>query len=466
MDETGAGVAEWHREVIETAPVPVVIYDADGMLRYVNEATVEFVDAEDRSALEGEPAFEFVAEDSRDLSVERVKQVVEEREPAPPTELTFLSTDGERRPAQVASAPVTYQGEEAGQAILNDITAQKRREEELRRQRNRFETLFENLPSPVVHAEARDGEPIVRRVNRQFEEVFGLGTADIRGESLQKYIVPPDESPAIEELNEQVLTQGVFETEVTRTTVDGPREFILRAVVREGEHGPPEGYAIYVDITERKESRAALERQNDRLDELGSLIAHDLRNPLSIASGHLELARDGDGDLDRVAEAHDRMAEIVEDLLTLARQGDAVTDPEPVDVEAVAERAWSMCETGDSQLEASVDSIVADESRLTELLENLFRNAIEHNDAPVTVEIGPLPDRGGFYVADDGCGIPPSERDEVFDLGHSSSADGSGLGLRIVERIAEAHGWTVDLVEGEEGGARFEFTGLAQQPPD
>jgi signal transduction histidine kinase len=102
--------------------------------------------------------------------------------------------------------------------------------------------------------------------------------------------------------------------------------------------------------------------------------------------------------------------------------------------------------------------ILADEGRLRQLLENLIRNAIEHGGEGVSVTVGTLPD--GFYVADDGPGIDPDRREEVFDAGHSTSQSGTGFGLRIVEQVADAHGWSVRAVESEAGGARFEVTGI------
>jgi signal transduction histidine kinase len=76
----------------------------------------------------------------------------------------------------------------------------------------------------------------------------------------------------------------------------------------------------------------------------------------------------------------------------------------------------------------------------------------------VTVEIGPLED--GFYIADDGRGIPESEREAVFEYGYSTADDGTGFGLSIVREIAESHGWTVSVTGSEAGGARFEITGV------
>jgi len=80
------------------------------------------------------------------------------------------------------------------------------------------------------------------------------------------------------------------------------------------------------------------------------------------------------------------------------------------------------------------------------------------DESDVMVTVGVLTD--GFYVEDDGPGIPPDRRDRVFDSGYTSAEDGTGLGLNIVERIVEAHGWEIAVTEGHDGGARFEITGV------
>jgi signal transduction histidine kinase len=97
---------------------------------------------------------------------------------------------------------------------------------------------------------------------------------------------------------------------------------------------------------------------------------------------------------------------------------------------------------------------------LQQLFENLFRNALEHGETVETVAVGALGDGPGFYVADDGVGIPESERDEVFESGYTTNEDGTGFGLAIVTDIADAHGWDVTVTESESGGARFEVRGV------
>ena len=209
------------------------------------------------------------------------------------------------------------------------------------------------------------------------------------------------------------------------------------------------------------ERTAELERQNDRLEEFAGVVSHDLRNPLEVARGRTELAREEcDSDhLAAVERAHDRMTALIDDLLTLAREGDPVTDAEPIDLGRVVGSCWRTVDTRDATLRSEAEGmILADEGRLRQLLENLIRNAIEHGGGDVTVAVGTLSD--GFYVADDGPGIDPDRREEVFDAGHSTSQSGTGFGLRIVEQVADAHGWSVRAVESEAGGARFEVTGV------
>jgi nitrogen fixation/metabolism regulation signal transduction histidine kinase len=91
---------------------------------------------------------------------------------------------------------------------------------------------------------------------------------------------------------------------------------------------------------------------------------------------------------------------------------------------------------------------------------NAPEDAVEHGSTSdgATVAVGAVD--GGFYVEDDGPGIPKSERDTVFEAGHTTSEDGTGFGLSIVERVVEAHDWSIRVGESAVGGARFEITGV------
>uniref|UniRef100_UPI0035C1596C sensor histidine kinase n=1 Tax=Salinarchaeum laminariae TaxID=869888 RepID=UPI0035C1596C len=146
-------------------------------------------------------------------------------------------------------------------------------------------------------------------------------------------------------------------------------------------------------------------------------------------------------------------------MLTLAREGASPDDITTVDIRELVEDCWNTVDTRAATLINEIDGDVdADEGRLRQLFENLIRNAVEHGGEDVTVRIGAMPD--GFYVEDDGPGIPEQDRSHVFDAGFSTANDGTRFGLSIVNRVVEAHGWEIRVTDGEAGGARFEITGV------
>jgi GAF domain-containing protein len=213
---------------------------------------------------------------------------------------------------------------------------------------------------------------------------------------------------------------------------------------------------------ERRLTEDRLRHQNDRLERFATLVSHDLRNPLNVAEGWLEMAREecATEALENVADSHERMRTIIDDLLTLARAGRAVDDPDDLDLGTIAADAWAQVETETATMTVDLDRHAdGDRPRVQRLFENLFRNAVEHGPGAgtraVSVAVGPLAD--GFYVADDGVGIPESERDDVLEFGYTTADDGTGIGLGVVGDVAAAHGWTVRVTGSDEGGARFEF---------
>ena len=218
-----------------------------------------------------------------------------------------------------------------------------------------------------------------------------------------------------------------------------------------------------VEGTEQLRDREReLEQHNDRLEAFTSVVSHDLRNPLNVANGRLELAREDceSEHLAAVGRAHERMDTLITDLLTLARDGETVTDREPVALAPLVADCWSNVETAAATLVTDIDrTVLASESRLSQLFENLVRNAIEHGGEDVTVTVGELDD--GFYVADDGPGIPDDDRDAVFEAGYSTAEEGTGFGLSIAREVAAAHGWEISLGGSADGGARFEITGVS-----
>jgi signal transduction histidine kinase len=233
---------------------------------------------------------------------------------------------------------------------------------------------------------------------------------------------------------------------------------------------------LLYDVSERERRKRDLERKNEFLDEFASVVSHDVATPLGVIENKAHLV-EVTGDPAHAADiydATDRVQALVDELRDLAREGVQVGETTPVALGEVAHEAWDAVETEGATLTVtSTRTVEADRGRLRQLFENLFDNAVTHG-APdrrpragreraaydtdgggaVVVEVGTHSE--GFYVADDGPGIPEGEREQVFEQGYTTTESGSGLGLAIVQRVVDGHGWSIVVTEGDSGGARFE----------
>ena len=325
----------------------------------------------------------------------------------------------------------------------------------------RYRIIAETVPDGVY---ILDHEFVYRYVNESFARILGYDPDELIGAHLSKI----NDETAIKSSN-AARRRALERDDPIETTyndhisADGERipcEVQFRAIVDDG--GELLGtVGILRDITERIERERELERHNERLRDFSRIVSHDIRSPLTVAQGNLELAREtGETKryLSKAEEALDRLEAIVEDLLTLAREGSAIEDPEPIDIGRVAEEATLVVDTTNATVDIAVDgaTVRGEANRLRRLFENLYRNAIVHGGPDVTIHVGILED--GFYVEDNGPGIPEADRERVFESGYTTNEDGSGFGLNIVEEIAASHGMAVRVTTGELGGARFEIT--------
>jgi len=197
-----------------------------------------------------------------------------------------------------------------------------------------------------------------------------------------------------------------------------------------------------------------------RIEEFSSIVSHELRSPIQTAKSGIDLAKAQCDNryLDEVDETIDRMDELIDNLLELLDTGETTIETTGVDLEAVVEAAWPDGAAASLSIDDDLPTIEAERSRLQQLLENLFRNAVDHAGKEVEVRVGPLDDiPHGFYVADDGPGIATDRREIVFEYGYTGSAEGTGLGLAIVKEIADGFDWDVTVTDSETGGARFEI---------
>jgi len=303
-----------------------------------------------------------------------------------------------------------------------------------------------------------DAEARLVSWNRRLNELFDMSDDELRGTKGEEFFIEADR-PRIRAAIAQIFDGGETTVEARVATSDGVVRFQLSGHALVDDAGSVVGFAgIGRDVTEEHEQSVRLALQNDRLTDFANVVSHDLRNPLQVASGLVDVERaENESDrLDRVGRALDRMARIIDDVLTVAREGDIVEDPVSIPLQTLARNSWEAVDTGAATLDVLSETVVeGDPDRLDRLFANVFRNSIEHGGEDVTVSV--VDSARGFAVEDDGVGIPADERDRVFEAGVSGTDEGTGFGLDIVRGITEAHGWTVSVAESENGGARFEF---------
>ncbi len=251
-----------------------------------------------------------------------------------------------------------------------------------------------------------------------------------------------------------------WETEITVQREPGRQILDLRSAPIHARDGRFLGRAITLrDITDLKQREAELRQKNERLDRFASMVSHDLRNPLNVAQLRMDFVTEGaeDEHAQVVQQSLSRMETMIDELLTLARAGQGIESTEQCHLDELVTRSWADVQTVDVELDCRIEDVTieADSSRLLHVFENLFRNAVDHNDPPLVVRVGMLEDGRGFYVEDNGDGIPESEREDVFEHGYTTSETGTGFGLSIVDDLVDAHGWSIAVTESDEGGARF-----------
>jgi PAS domain S-box-containing protein len=427
------------RSLLDCTSDVVSVVDENGTVTWANAASERFLgyDLED---FVGAPMTDFVHPDDIDTVVTAFQRLAEgETSSAERVEHRARHADGYWVWVESTAAPHDNTDIDGFVVTTRDIDDRRRLEARFRR--------FVEHSSDILNL--IDGAGVNQYVSPSVERISGHDPDDLIGESSLDYIHPDDVDGVIRKLQETIATPNhTAVAEYRFETADGDWVWLESRGRNVADDPGIEGDVLVNsrDISERKRREQELRRENARLDEFADIVSHDLRNPLSIAVGRLELAANETDSphVDTAIDALGRMESIIEDVLSLAREGAAVTDPDSVDVAATANAAWNHVDGGGSlDTDDAPEAVAADRTRIQRVFENLFRNAVEHGGDDVTVEVGRLDD--GFYVADDGPGIPVGDRDTVFDSSFSTTEDGAGLGLTIVKRIADAHDWTVEV---------------------
>ncbi|MDZ5809846.1 PAS domain S-box protein [Halorubrum sp. AD140] len=452
VEQTRAEKKKWQLlTAIETAREGISLLDQEGRFTYVNSS---YADAYgyDREELLGEHWEVLYPEDRLDRVYERLLPMIPDEGDV--RERTVMErADGSEI---LVDHALSYTPDGTMVCNINTLSAERDR-------RGLLADVFDALDDLLFFF---DEEGNLEFWNERVETVTGYTAAELSKRTPQDFVREADRDEVNRYL-EATRENGTARVEVQLRREDGetiPYEFISKPVVNDG--GDVIGrIGLGRDISERKRYERRFERQNERLEHFAQVLSHDLRNPVAIARGHFDLyrKRGNETHYETAMTAIDRMDSQITDILELAQTGDLIhaSDYETTELETVSEHAWAMIRSEDATLEvAGTGEVEADASRLQQLLENLFRNAIEHGGSAVSVCVGLLPDEPGLYVEDDGPGIPPDQRDAVFDAGHSTKDGGTGFGLATVKQLVEAHDWEIRITTGTLGGARFEISGV------
>ncbi|WP_096394473.1 PAS domain S-box protein [Halorubrum trapanicum] len=462
-------IADRYSTVIEALGYPVYVVDETGVFRFVNEPFAELIGYDREEIIGRTPGF--IKDDAAVKEAEaRLGTILSDDGPdVQHFAVDIVPKEGDPIPCRDHMAALPYEGDsfDGSVGILRDVSDERERREELE---TKTRALDEAPVGITITDPGQEDNPMVY-VNDRFVEMTGYDREESIGVNCRFLQGPDTEAESVRALREAIDAEESTSVELLNYRKDGT-EFWNRvsvAPICDADGTVTHWVGFQEDITAFKEREAALERQNDRLDSFASIVSHDLRNPLNVAQGRVQLAQDAanDGDdenLSAALDALERMESIVERTLTLAREGETVGDPEPVDLADVVADSWSTVDTADAALSVETErEVLADPDRLRNLFENLMRNAVDHVGPDVSIRVGDLPD--GFFVEDDGPGIDPAVADSLFEPGESGTAGNTGFGLAIVKEIATAHGWTVAATTGEDGGARFEVRGVDKRTP-
>jgi PAS domain S-box-containing protein len=271
-----------------------------------------------------------------------------------------------------------------------------------------------------------------------------------------------------------------------------PIEMTASAIVdeREGDVGT---VIIFRNISQRKamertlvQQAEELRRSNDELQRFAYVVSHDLRSPLSVVGMSLSalqrayaehLDERGQRFVERGAQSVQRMAQLIDDLLSYARVQSQASPLEPISAEEVLQAATENLEAAIVESHAQIThdplpQVLADRTQFLQLLQNLLSNAMTYRrEEPPHIHVAAQDTGDGwlFRVQDNGVGIAAEERERIFEMFHRVASQnlkpGTGIGLATCKRIVERHGGRI-WVESQPGqGSTFFFTLPSSPPP-
>ncbi|HEX5416741.1 MAG TPA: PAS domain S-box protein [Chloroflexota bacterium] len=476
-----------YRLLTETSTDGIIAIDQDDRIVFVNQATGQIFGYQPDELI-GKDLRILIPPDLRERHVaglHRYLQTGERHLNWRGSELPGLRKDGTIVPLEIAFGESQHDEKHLFFGYARDITERKKAEEErqallheLEDERTWLRTVIERSPIGILLVEGAHGERVV--ANTRAEKLFGQALPPEGG--IGQYvgqILHPDGNPR--QPQELAVTRAlhgepVFGEEELLRHADGTETRALVSAVPIRAHGLITGaVVVYEDITRIRD----LERLRE---EWTSVIAHDLRQPVTVITAYGSLLRRriektvGENDraaLDHILTAAHNLNKMIADLLDISRieAGRLELEKQPVDlpalVRAVVARLAPLTDGHPIQIQVAgeIPTVAADPTRVEQVLGNLLSNAVKYGypNTPIQVAIARDPAGALVSVTNEGPGIAPTELPHLFTrfyrspVAHQRAVPGIGLGLYISKGIVEAHHgriW-VDSVVG--GRTTFHF---------
>lgn len=441
---------------IETAHDGISLLDEDGRFIYVNEAFADIIgyDREDLLGKHWELLY-------RDDEVERVyeEMLPEARKNEWKGQTVYVRKDGDL-------VNVNHRLAYTENGTLICTIAHVSEAEEVREELSLKQRAMDEAPVGILITDPDQGDNPIIYANDGFVELTGFSREEIVGQNCRFLQGEETQEEPRAEMREAIDNAEPVTVELRNYRENGEM-FWNRVSIAPifGEDRESDYFVGFQqDVTERREVQERYEEWIGLMQGFGRLLSHDFQTPLDVIRGRVELAREtGDVEhLEDAEEALDRLEELTEDLAEVLQTGELVSDKESVDVAGLVEDVWHTLNVGAASLEVDDETpdVYADGKALRRMFENLLGNSLEHGEEDVTVRVGGLDEEPGFYVEDDGPGIPEDDLDDVFVPGFTTKEDGTGFGMASAAQIVQAHNWVIRVTDGSEGGARFEITGV------
>ncbi|MFB6282425.1 MAG: PAS domain S-box protein [Halobacteria archaeon] len=446
------------QEIVDHLDLNVFLLNRDMEFRFITSPL-----SEDLGRSSGELTGTKFTEIVPDKYKERCMQALEDVElgESVSVKVHVFTTTGEKHPVEIElSRSVSGPSETEYAGVIKDISELVETKTDLKTARKKFRKLFENNPDPIAEIKYVDGDPVILDVNSAFARNFGFGKEIAEGANINNLIVPAEDDSAVPDRDSKAMEGKVVSDEVKRRTMKGKRYFLLRGIPYRKDEGDVHGFAIYTDISERKERERYLKIIN-------RFLRHNLRNDMTVLTGisqEIEDVARNTRIVDYAVKLRDKTRELhdlSEEAREIKRVFEELNETSEVDVSGyirdVVEDARHRYTDARIQLDAPQMVYVHGGEYLERAFEEIIENALDHNDSSnprIDIEVKVFETWTEFRFRDNGPGIPENEwdvvtgRKEISQISHNT-----GLGLWLTRYIIDSYDGSMYYKEMEEGGS-------------